>query len=94
MAGRIRSLYNDSFTATTYVRPELLALPEVMLESYLEDEAMENYHMMLERIMIMKAHTIRKEEEYLLALIPSPKSQLCRPVSRMPGIFRPARRPR
>ena len=67
MAGRIGSLYSDLVAAGAFARPELIALPEDTLQSYLEDERMKDYHMVLRHILDQKAHTLSKEEEALLA---------------------------
>jgi oligoendopeptidase F len=69
LTGRVESLYSDYGTASSFFKPELLALPEATLDSYLKDADLVNYKMLLQYIVDKKAHTLSKEEEALLSQV-------------------------
>lgn len=54
--------------AASYLRPELLALPEATLKAYLQSSALADYRIMLERVIRYKPHVLSTNEERLLAL--------------------------
>jgi len=53
---------------TAWFQPELLALPERLLNQYLASPILANYRFYLEKMIRMKKHTRSSEEEKLLAL--------------------------
>lgn len=67
MSSRVESLYTDYGAACSFFEPELLALPENTLQSYLKDESLQKYKMVLQYMLDRKAHTLSKEEETILA---------------------------
>lgn len=68
MADRSGSLWSDLSTAYSYVRPELIALDQAVLESYIKDERFANYAIFLRYLLEEKAHTLSPAEEKLLAM--------------------------
>lgn len=65
---RISKLLFDLRQETSWIEPEILALPEATLRAYLQDDALKEYHIYLEKIVRMKPHTLSAEKEELLAL--------------------------
>lgn len=56
-------------TASSFLEPELLALPEETLEALIADPAMEEFDAMLKRLLLLKPHTLPKEQERLIAMM-------------------------
>ncbi len=52
----------------SYILPELMALDDATVESYLKDETLALFHTKLERIFRQKPYTLSEKEERLLAL--------------------------
>jgi oligoendopeptidase F len=52
----------------SYIRPELLALSEATLDSYLKAPELAEYRLLLERLIRYKPHTLSDKEERLLAM--------------------------
>jgi oligoendopeptidase F len=53
---------------TAWIEPEILALPEKMLQDYLQAPELTKYSFHLEKIVRLKPHTLSTREEELLAL--------------------------
>jgi oligoendopeptidase F len=64
---QILSVAHTFAQETAWMQPELLALPNVILESYLTDQALKDYHFYLEKIVRSKKHTLSPEGEMLMA---------------------------
>jgi oligoendopeptidase F len=54
--------------ASSFIRPEILAIPSDKLDSFLQSEELAPYRLMLTRIIRFKPHTLDKGEEKLLAM--------------------------
>ncbi|MBI2743063.1 MAG: oligoendopeptidase F [Chlamydiales bacterium] len=65
---RISSLLFDLRQETSWIEPEILALPEEKLGQYLKAPALKEYHIYLEKIVRLKPHTLSAEKEELVAL--------------------------
>ncbi len=61
-------LFSKVSAATAFVEPELTALPDEVLQSYIADPELKNYDYQLRRIADGKAHVLSEAEEKLLAL--------------------------
>ncbi|MGM0440152.1 MAG: oligoendopeptidase F [Chlamydiota bacterium] len=57
--------YQEEFS---WVEPEILSLPQDVLDNYLASEKLKDYRFHLEKILHLRPHTLPKEQEYLLAL--------------------------
>jgi oligoendopeptidase F len=69
LSDRASALAAEVFSALSFLAPEILALPNDKLESFLaESEELRLYEMMLKRLMREKEHVLSPEEENLLAL--------------------------
>ena len=64
---RIYGKYVEAMTQTSFVRPELLSLPEETLQAIRDDEAMRDYAYTMERLLRSKPHTLTADQEQLLA---------------------------
>lgn len=64
---RIYGKYVEAMTQTSFVRPELLSLPEETLQAIRDDGAMRDYAYTIERLLRTKPHTLTADQEQLLA---------------------------
>jgi oligoendopeptidase F len=64
---RATNLYSRYATASSYIVPELLALPEESSLAYLSATELQPYRRMLEEILRYRPHTLSDREESLLA---------------------------
>lgn len=64
----ITNLCHEFQQEISWAEPEILALSDAVLTSYLKDPLLKEYHFYLERIVRMKPHTLSTESEELLAL--------------------------
>ncbi len=65
--GKIISLLTRAGAETAFVTPELTALPEETLDSFIKDERLADYDYRLSRIKASKKHTLSEREEVILA---------------------------
>ncbi|MFN7874584.1 MAG: oligoendopeptidase F [Pirellula sp.] len=54
--------------AASFIRPEILAIPQESLESFLKSPVLEPYKLVVERINRFRVHTLTESEEKLLAM--------------------------
>ena len=64
---RIYGKYVEAMTRTSFVRPEVLNLPEETLQAICEDEALSDYRYTMEKLLRSKPHTLTADQEELLA---------------------------
>ena len=62
-------LYVTAMTATAFLEPELLGLPEETLEALKQDPEMKDYDSRLRSLLLMKPHTLPKDQERLIAMM-------------------------
>ncbi len=65
---RVIMLFSKVSAATSFVEPELTALPDSVLNAYIQDPDFAEYDYQLRRIATGKAHVLSANEEKLLAL--------------------------
>ncbi|MCB1112593.1 MAG: oligoendopeptidase F [Chlamydiales bacterium] len=65
---RVTSILHDFAQAVSWVEPELLALPEETINSYLQNDILNDYRFHLEKIVRIKKHTLPPLQEQLLAM--------------------------
>ncbi len=68
MLGRIRNVAMRVSEAASFIQPEILAIPDAKMKSFLNHNAMTKYRLLVERILRYKPHTLGKSEERLLAM--------------------------
>jgi oligoendopeptidase F len=68
MLGRYEHAATLASEAASFIRPEILALPQKKLDEYLAAKQLSNFRLQLERLIRYKPHTLSKGEEKLLAM--------------------------
>jgi oligoendopeptidase F len=68
MQGRYLHAASRAAEASSYIRPEILAIPAAKMKEFLGAAALAPYRLLLERVLRMKPHTLSKKEERLLAM--------------------------
>lgn len=68
MIGRFHSAASRAGQAASYMRPEILAIPQPKMAKMLADRALKPFRIMLIRMRRFKKHTLSKREEELLAM--------------------------
>ncbi|MCU0844770.1 MAG: oligoendopeptidase F [Spirochaetes bacterium] len=66
--GRAMNLYNRASELSSFMTPEIQALPDETARAYMDDPSMSGYRFMLEKIFRYKPHTLSVEMEELLAM--------------------------
>ncbi|MBN2577948.1 MAG: oligoendopeptidase F [Pirellulales bacterium] len=68
MLGRFMQAASRVGQASSFLRPEILAIPEDKMDEFLQSPALAPYKILLERILRFKPHTLGDKEEKLLAM--------------------------
>lgn len=64
---RIYGKYVEAMTLTSFIRPEILGLPEEELKAICEDNELSEYAYTMEKLLRSKPHTLTADQEQLLA---------------------------
>lgn len=68
MLGRYKFEATRAAEAASFIRPELLSLPDDTIQAYLNAPPLAPYRLQLERLIRFKPHTLSEKEEQLLAM--------------------------
>jgi oligoendopeptidase F len=68
LKARVLGVASKAGELASYIRPEILALPDEQLQGYLQSPALADYRIVLQRLMRFKPHTLSEKEERLLAM--------------------------
>jgi oligoendopeptidase F len=68
MHGRYMNVVGRSAEASSFIRPEILAIPRARMNQFLAATCLKRYRLVLERLLQFKPHTLSKKEENLLAM--------------------------
>ncbi len=68
LKGRYLGVAARAMEAASYLRPEILALPDDTLAAYLAAPELSDYRLSLQRLVRFKPHTLSEKEERVLAL--------------------------
>lgn len=68
MQGRYINIASRAAEAASYIRPEILAIPNARIKQFLATPDLAPYRLLLERLLRYKPHTLGKKEEKLLAM--------------------------
>ena len=60
-------LLNEVARASSFIRPEIMAIPEEQIDQFLEQKEIEFYRFYLEQLLRYREHTLTDKEEQLLA---------------------------
>ncbi|MBQ9010241.1 MAG: oligoendopeptidase F [Clostridia bacterium] len=94
MEDRISSLASQIAASTAFMVPELLALPEGTLETYMADPDFADHDRTIRGMIRIKPHSLPKTEEYLVAMagdvfsVPSQTAELLRSLDLKLGSVR------
>ncbi|MBN2508638.1 MAG: oligoendopeptidase F, partial [Spirochaetales bacterium] len=67
-SGRYLSAATKLSTAISYFEPELMAIPEKQMDTYLADPLLADYRIALQKILRFKPHVLSEREERLLSM--------------------------
>lgn len=68
MQGRYQHAASEAAQAASFIRPEILAIPNAKLKKFLAAKPLKPYRLQVERLVRYKPHTLSKGEEKLLAM--------------------------
>jgi len=68
MKSRFQNLAVRASQAASFMRPELLAIPEERMAELMADDALEPFRLLLQRLLRFRPHTLSDREERLLAM--------------------------
>jgi oligoendopeptidase F len=68
MTGRFQHVSTRAGEAASFIRPEIMAIPEATLAMWMAGPVLAPYRLLLERLVRTRAHTLSEPEEKLLAM--------------------------
>jgi len=68
MKGRYQHVATKAAEASSFIRPEIMAIPEPKMRQFLEARELKEWRIALDRILRYRAHTLGENEENLLAM--------------------------
>jgi len=68
MMGRFQHAASEASQAASFMRPEILAIPDRKYKQFLKSKELKPFQLMLERLVRYKPHTLSNAEERLLAM--------------------------
>ncbi len=68
MMGRFQHVASEASQAASFMRPEILAIPDRKYKQFLKSKELKPFQLMLERLVRYKPHTLSNAEERLLAM--------------------------
>ncbi len=68
MLGRFQNVATRAGEAASFIRPEILAIPDEKMKQFMASQELELYRLMLERLTRYKPYTLGEKEEQLLAM--------------------------
>ena len=64
---KVMRLLNEASSASSFIRPEIMEIPQEKISEFIKEEGMEFYKFHLEQILRYREHTLTQKEEKLLA---------------------------
>lgn len=68
LMGRFQNIATRAAEAASYIRPEILRIPDDVLSTMLGDREMEPYRLLIERLVRYKKYTLSDREEQIVAM--------------------------
>ena len=68
LMGRLQNVATRAGEAASYIRPEIMAIPDDVMAEFLEDPEMELFQLLIERMVRYKKYTLSDREEQILAM--------------------------
>lgn len=93
MFGRAAALHSKLNADTSYLSPEILAIPSETMDSWLSLDLLKPYAVMLDEILRAGAHTLTPEEEGILARAAEVARSISSAVGKLSNVEIPARLP-
>jgi len=84
--GMIQNLYTLSSEAGSFIRPEIMAIPDEKFESFMQDPILAEWVSLLRRIHRFKPHTLSQGEERILALSGNPLGAVSEVFSQLTNV--------
>jgi oligoendopeptidase F len=67
MLGRFQNVATRASEAASFIRPELMAIPQKTIDRFLRSDVVRPYRLLIQQLRRFKPHTLSKKEESLLA---------------------------
>jgi oligoendopeptidase F len=68
MLGRYEHVATQAAEAASFIRPEIIEIPEAKMSEFLKDKALAGWTIALDRLLRYRPHTLGQTEEHLLAM--------------------------
>ncbi|MGB7157169.1 MAG: oligoendopeptidase F [Tepidisphaeraceae bacterium] len=68
MKGRYQHVATKAAEASSFIRPEIMAIPQAKMRAFLEARELSEWRIALDRILRYRPHTLGDKEEHLLAM--------------------------
>lgn len=68
MKGRYQHVATKAAEASSFMRPEIMSIPQAKMDSFLEARELSEWRIALDRILRYRPHTLGDKEEHLLAM--------------------------
>jgi len=68
MVGRFQNMATRAGEAASFLRPEILAIPDEVMSSFLKEKVLEPYKLLLDRLLRYKPYTLSAREEQIIAM--------------------------
>jgi oligoendopeptidase F len=68
MVGRFQNMATRAGEAASFLRPEILAIPDEVMSSFLKEPALAPYKLLLDRLLRYKPYTLSAREEQIIAM--------------------------
>jgi oligoendopeptidase F len=68
MKGRYQHVATKAAEASSFIRPEILAIPKARMDRFMKAKELGEWKLLLERLLRYRPHTLGKKEEQLLAM--------------------------
>ena len=68
LMGRLQNVATRAGEAASFIRPEIMAIPDEVMEEFLQQPEMQLYQLLIERMVRYKAYTLSDREEQIIAM--------------------------
>lgn len=65
---KYRNIATKAGEAASFIRPEILAIDEEVMKSYLQEDCLQKFKLLIERIVRYRPHTLSDREEQIIAM--------------------------
>jgi oligoendopeptidase F len=68
MKGRYQHVATEAGEASSFIRPEIMSIPQHKIDEFLQARELEDWKLLLDRLLRYRPHTLGDKEEHLLAM--------------------------